>query len=42
MPIPHQAAMKMTLWIMNEVRKLQQNPELGLPDPCPHGSGVLP
>jgi transposase InsO family protein/transposase len=28
-PIPHQAATKSTLWAMNEVRKLQQNPELG-------------
>jgi len=28
-PIPHQAATKTTLWAMNEVRKLQQNPELG-------------
>jgi transposase len=28
-PIPHQPAMKTTLWAMNEVRKLQQNPELG-------------
>src|SRR3954468_19736170 len=28
-PIPHQTATKATLWAMNEVRKLQQNPELG-------------
>ena len=28
-PIPHQAATKTTLWVMNEARKLQQNPELG-------------
>ncbi len=28
-PIPHQAATKTTLWSMNQVRKLQQNPELG-------------
>jgi putative transposase len=28
-PIPHQAATKTTLRAMNEVRKLQQNPELG-------------
>jgi putative transposase len=28
-PIPHQAATKTTLWAMNQVRKLQQNPELG-------------
>ena len=28
-PIPHQPATKTTLWAMNEVRKLQQNPELG-------------
>lgn len=28
-PIPNQAATKSTLWAMNEVRKLQQNPELG-------------
>lgn len=27
--IPHQPATKTTLWAMNEVRKLQQNPELG-------------
>lgn len=28
-PIPYQAATKTDLWAMNEVRKLQQNPELG-------------
>jgi putative transposase len=28
-PIPHQPVTKTTLWAMNEVRKLQQNPELG-------------
>jgi putative transposase len=28
-PIPQQPATKTTLWAMNEVRKLQQNPELG-------------
>jgi transposase InsO family protein len=28
-PIPNQTATKATLWAMNEVRKLQQNPELG-------------
>jgi transposase InsO family protein len=28
-PIPHQAATRTTLWAMNAVRKLQQNPELG-------------
>src|SRR4051794_27010811 len=28
-PIPQQPATKATLWAMNEVRKLQQNPELG-------------
>jgi transposase InsO family protein len=27
--IPHKAATKTTLWAMNQVRKLQQNPELG-------------
>ncbi len=28
-PMPQQPATKTTLWAMNEVRKLQQNPELG-------------
>jgi transposase InsO family protein len=28
-PIPHHPATTSTLWAMNEVRKLQQNPELG-------------
>src|SRR3954470_23847936 len=28
-PTPHQPPTKTTLWAMNEVRKLQQNPELG-------------
>jgi transposase len=28
-PVPHQPTAKTTLWAMNEVRKLQQNPELG-------------
>src|SRR5215210_7442050 len=28
-PVPHQPATKTDLWAMNEVRKLQQNPELG-------------
>jgi putative transposase len=28
-PIPHQPTTKTDLWAMNEVRKLQQNPELG-------------
>jgi putative transposase len=28
-PLPHQPATKSTLWAMNAVRKLQQNPELG-------------
>src|SRR6266536_2283667 len=28
-PLPHQPATKTDLWAMNEVRKLQQNPELG-------------
>jgi transposase len=28
-PVPHHPATKTDLWAMNEVRKLQQNPELG-------------